>query len=151
MLGRLLTTKGQTLYLPCGVQAWQVQLQLADQLGSMPLVCLTSQTLSHPPLPIHVTFNRNHSEDLRRWLLVQESELFRFRLELLSKASIAEFLRLNDIHYTPVSPEERAELAPMLARAGFRLTLEDVESEQYFQVRNQGRGGGSLGRGQLRP
>ena len=47
---------------------------------------------------------------------MQECELFRFRLELQSKAGIAEFLRLNDIHYTPVSAEERAELAPMLAR-----------------------------------
>ena len=66
---------------------------------------------------------------------MQECELFRFRLELQSKAGIAEFLRLNDIHYTPVSAEERAELAPMLARAGFRLNAEDVKNEQYFQVR----------------
>lgn len=42
-------------------------------------------------------------EDLRRWFIAQEIELFRFRFQPMFKEAIQAFLKLHNLHYTPVS------------------------------------------------
>lgn len=42
-------------------------------------------------------------EDLRRWFIQQEMDLFKFRFNLLPKEKVQEFLKFNDLEYVPVS------------------------------------------------
>lgn len=44
-----------------------------------------------------------YSEELRRWFIAQEMDLFRFRFGRESKESVARFLQENNLNYKPVS------------------------------------------------
>lgn len=44
-----------------------------------------------------------NSEDLRRWFIQQEVDLFRFRFSQEREESILNFLQVNNLNYTPVS------------------------------------------------
>eukprot|EP00911_Craspedida_sp_UC1_P000896 UC1_evm1s683 len=74
------------------------------------------------------------SEDLRRWFLLHEAELFRFRFEQERIEEANLFLKTNDLKYKPVSIEKKQVLAPKLARVGFNLTEESVKGAEYFEV-----------------
>lgn len=47
------------------------------------------------------------TEVLRRWFLSRELEWFKFRFLQLSAESIGDFLKLNNLTYTPISDEEK--------------------------------------------
>lgn len=57
---------------------------------------------------------RENSEELRRWFLSFESQLFRFRLERLSDEERAQFMRANGLQYELVSAEEKEAKREML-------------------------------------
>ena len=42
------------------------------------------------------------SEDLRRWLIAQELDLFRYRFLSLTQAEVQQFLQLQNLLYVPV-------------------------------------------------
>lgn len=67
-----------------------------------------------PPLSLPFFLSKFPSEDLRRWLLQQEAELFRFRLENMYTASMLDFLHLNNLSYTAVSAGLARALNPFL-------------------------------------
>ncbi|XP_044174076.1 DNA primase large subunit-like [Acropora millepora] len=75
------------------------------------------------------------SEDLRRWFLSQEVELFRFRFAYLAETESQqadEFLKSNGLEYKPISEAERREKVKELA---FESILETkVEHTDYFKV-----------------
>ncbi|KAH9504634.1 DNA primase large subunit [Bulinus truncatus] len=50
------------------------------------------------------------SEDLRRWFLLQELDLFRYRFQLENSQSRTEFLVCNNLKYKPVDKDEQAEV-----------------------------------------
>ncbi|KAK0069423.1 DNA primase large subunit [Biomphalaria pfeifferi] len=50
------------------------------------------------------------SEDLRRWFLLQELDLFRYRFQLESSQSRVEFLASNNLKYKPVEKDEQEEV-----------------------------------------
>eukprot|EP00039_Didymoeca_costata_P020020 m.339743 g.339743 ORF g.339743 m.339743 type:complete len:526 (-) comp18947_c0_seq1:193-1770(-) len=74
------------------------------------------------------------SEDLRRWFLTQECELFRYRFEGTATEDVNEFLHMHDMKYEPISMDTKRSLAPKLVASGFKLTEQSVMSMDYFQV-----------------
>ena len=56
--------------------------------------------------PISILKNLNidiFSEDLKRWFISQEMDLFRHRFTLESAESVEQFLRFSKLNYEPVS------------------------------------------------
>lgn len=77
------------------------------------------------------------SEDLRRWFLSQEVELFRFRLTEVAKIDskeVDDFLKANGLNYEPIEPAEREERKEELVEAGFNLSQHKVLATDYFKV-----------------
>ncbi|KAL6758289.1 eukaryotic and archaeal DNA primase, large subunit-domain-containing protein [Haematococcus lacustris] len=79
--------------------------------------------------------------ELRKWLLLQESELFRVRFSqlLLTDSDKREFLERNGLAYCPLSPEEAAILRPQLHAVllSQAMKAEDVATElagSYYKV-----------------
>ena len=53
------------------------------------------------------------TEELRRWLITQESQLFKYRFDSESEDTITQFLKENDLNYQPLDQEElNATIAP---------------------------------------
>lgn len=74
------------------------------------------------------------SEDLRRWFLTQECELFRYRFNTLNPTEITSFIRDNEMNYEPIDDAEKLALLPKLKACGFKLTEETVKRTDYFKV-----------------
>eukprot|EP00047_Mylnosiga_fluctuans_P006135 m.245055 g.245055 ORF g.245055 m.245055 type:complete len:521 (-) comp14592_c0_seq1:83-1645(-) len=72
------------------------------------------------------------SEDLRRWLLQYEAELFRFRLETEAAEDCVAFLAENKLSYELVGMEEKMAHKQALSALG-RLGA-DIESTDYYKV-----------------
>ena len=68
------------------------------------------------------------SEELRRWFLANESELFRFRFENETSANIERFMEKNGLHYESIDDEDRAEIEEEL-KAVFYTTYRQGESK----------------------
>ncbi|XP_069830570.1 DNA primase large subunit [Dendropsophus ebraccatus] len=47
------------------------------------------------------------SEDLRRWFIQQEMDLFRYRFHILPKEKVQDFLKFNGLEYVAISKEEK--------------------------------------------
>lgn len=74
------------------------------------------------------------SEELRRWFLQQEMDLFRFRFQYSNnKEEKKKFLEDNNLHYEPMSPEEKNSLMEKLAAAG-NMNASTVDTKEYFKV-----------------
>ena len=54
------------------------------------------------------------SEDLRRWFLQHECELFRFRFQQSSPGQIDAFMKANNLGYAPIGKDEKRRLATQL-------------------------------------
>ncbi|XP_071835886.1 DNA primase large subunit-like isoform X2 [Apostichopus japonicus] len=74
------------------------------------------------------------SEDLRRWFIAQELDLFRFRFLQENKTSITQFLRDNNLHYTPISMEEKTNLGDKFVKASYALTQATIEHIDFYKV-----------------
>lgn len=67
------------------------------------------------------------SEDLRRWFLTQELDLFRFRFQQEDKESQARFLASNNLKYKPVGKSERESIASQLDAPDSFSNMDGVE------------------------
>ncbi|XP_001639500.2 DNA primase large subunit [Nematostella vectensis] len=75
------------------------------------------------------------SEDLRRWFLLQESELFRFRFVTEEEGKgVEEFLQHNSLSYTPIGEEEKTTFLEKLRDSGYNLTDAAVLASKYYKV-----------------
>ncbi|PFX22105.1 DNA primase large subunit [Stylophora pistillata] len=77
------------------------------------------------------------SEDLRRWFLSQEVELFRSRFMEMAKFDPKEaddFLQANGLKYQTIGEEEKTQKKLELMHSGFRLTSDKVLATDYFKV-----------------
>ncbi|XP_031549848.1 DNA primase large subunit-like [Actinia tenebrosa] len=75
------------------------------------------------------------SEELRRWFLTQETELFRFRFDFeIDPKAIDSFLEHNNLSYTDISKEEKDRLEIKLKDSGYNLPLQLVQATQYYKV-----------------
>ncbi|KAE8603257.1 hypothetical protein XENTR_v10014277 [Xenopus tropicalis] len=74
------------------------------------------------------------SEDLRRWFIQQEMDLFKFRFSLLTKEKVQEFLKLNDLEYVAISQEEKNMHKEDLMNSSFGLSLTKMEDLEFYKV-----------------
>ncbi|XP_060572959.1 DNA primase large subunit-like [Ruditapes philippinarum] len=73
------------------------------------------------------------SEELRRWFLTQEMDLFRFRFKLTSDEHKKEFLKENNLNYESISSEEKTKYQEQLAVVSNKAAS-SVETIEYFKV-----------------
>eukprot|EP01135_Chromosphaera_perkinsii_P005511 Nk52_evm60s352 gene=Nk52_evmTU60s352 len=74
------------------------------------------------------------SEDLRRWFLIQETELFRFRFQQLTSQEKTHFMKLNNLEYTSIDNSEKNAIAKQLVSSCHEVTMETLGNEQFFKV-----------------
>jgi len=71
------------------------------------------------------------SEDLRRWFLMQELDLFRFRFQQENTESRARFLASSGLKYKPISKEERNYVVKELDGTDH---ITDTSNLEYYKV-----------------
>ncbi|EDQ88653.1 uncharacterized protein MONBRDRAFT_32834 [Monosiga brevicollis MX1] len=75
------------------------------------------------------------TEELRRWFLTQECELFRYRLENQSANDITHLLELQNLKYTVVDETEKMSIDRFLRSAALGGDLGgNVKNTEYFKV-----------------
>eukprot|EP01137_Pigoraptor_chileana_P008783 Opistho-2@56107 len=74
------------------------------------------------------------TEDLRRWMLKQETDLFRHRLSTENSREIGDFLASSGLKYVPIGTDKKNALHDKLRAAGAFLSDDDVDKEDYFSV-----------------
>ncbi|XP_035665558.1 DNA primase large subunit-like [Branchiostoma floridae] len=74
------------------------------------------------------------SEDLRRWFLTQEMDLFRFRFQQESKDAIGHFLQLNNLDYQPIPEEEKKALRDELKSSSYEMKGDKFETTDFYKV-----------------
>uniref|UniRef100_H2Z295 DNA primase large subunit n=1 Tax=Ciona savignyi TaxID=51511 RepID=H2Z295_CIOSA len=74
------------------------------------------------------------SEELRRWFLDKELDLFKFRFLHESQSSIQQFLKLNNLSYEPISKEERTRYAAALSTSSYDMSEANVENSLFYRV-----------------
>uniref|UniRef100_A0A1A8EHR1 DNA primase large subunit n=1 Tax=Nothobranchius kadleci TaxID=1051664 RepID=A0A1A8EHR1_NOTKA len=74
------------------------------------------------------------TEDLRRWFIQQEVDLFRYRFNgLLSKQKL-EFLHKNNLQYDAISLKEKKELKEKLVSSTYAVSGITVEDQDFYKV-----------------
>ncbi|KAJ8876242.1 hypothetical protein PR048_024152 [Dryococelus australis] len=74
------------------------------------------------------------SDELRRWFLSKELELFRLRFHCLTPEGIRSFLHINNLDYSPISAEMKASLKDKLYESTFMLSPTQVETLEFYRV-----------------
>ncbi|ESO06820.1 hypothetical protein HELRODRAFT_76894 [Helobdella robusta] len=74
------------------------------------------------------------TEDLRRWFINQEMDLFRFRFQLLQEKQIEEFFHYNSLNYKPISHEEKEELRDRLIDGTAGLNVNHFHSTNFYKI-----------------
>ncbi|KAI2657784.1 DNA primase large subunit [Labeo rohita] len=73
------------------------------------------------------------TEDLRRWFIQQEMDLFRFRFNLLISRHKTEFLHKNNLKYETVSAEEKKSLKDKLIASSYGLSGATLEEHDVYK------------------
>ncbi|KAI7805185.1 putative DNA primase large subunit [Triplophysa rosa] len=74
------------------------------------------------------------TEDLRRWFIQQEMDLFRYRFGHLSSKHKTDFLHKNNLKYDTVSVEEKRILKDKLISSSYGLSGITVEEHDFYKV-----------------
>ncbi|XP_038057684.1 DNA primase large subunit-like [Patiria miniata] len=75
------------------------------------------------------------SEDLRRWFIAQEMDLFRYRFLMeTDKREVARFLQENDLHFTPIPDEEKQQIAKYLCASSYSMSMAMIEHTDFYKV-----------------
>ncbi|XP_039252683.2 DNA primase large subunit-like [Styela clava] len=74
------------------------------------------------------------SDELRRWFLEKEVDLFKYRFNCESTSSIKQFLMLNDMTYYPISEEEKEKFSAHLKLISYDMTQSKVQSTNFYKV-----------------
>ncbi|KAI8482403.1 DNA primase large subunit [Branchiostoma belcheri] len=74
------------------------------------------------------------SEELRRWFLIQEMDLFRFRFGNENTDTIGHFLRQNDLDYRPIPEEEKKALRDDLKSSSYEMKGDKFETTDFYKV-----------------
>lgn len=77
------------------------------------------------------------SEDLRRWFIQQEMDLFKFRFNQLPKDKVQEFLKYSGLEYLAISEEEKKQHHDDLINSTFGLSSTKLEDLEFYKVRFQ--------------
>uniref|UniRef100_A0A672MVA5 DNA primase large subunit n=1 Tax=Sinocyclocheilus grahami TaxID=75366 RepID=A0A672MVA5_SINGR len=74
------------------------------------------------------------TEDLRRWFIQQEMDLFRYRFGDLTSKHKTDFLHKNNLKYETVSAEEKKSLKDKLITSSYGLSGITVEEYDFYKV-----------------
>lgn len=74
------------------------------------------------------------SEDLRRWFIMQEMDLFRYRFLNESTSQITKFMEANDLNYQPIPKEEKERLLPKLIASSRDPNPLTLQSTDFYKV-----------------
>ncbi|XP_041803558.1 DNA primase large subunit [Chelmon rostratus] len=74
------------------------------------------------------------TEDLRRWFIQQEVDLFRFRFNDLSSKQKLEFLHRNNLQYEAISLDEKKSLQDKLVNSSYAVSGITVEDQDFYKV-----------------
>uniref|UniRef100_A0A671QC09 DNA primase large subunit n=1 Tax=Sinocyclocheilus anshuiensis TaxID=1608454 RepID=A0A671QC09_9TELE len=74
------------------------------------------------------------TEDLRRWFIQQEMDLFRYRFNCLHSKHKTDFLHKNNLKYETVSAEEKKNLKDKLIASSYGLSGTKVEEHDVYKV-----------------
>ncbi|XP_071399891.1 DNA primase large subunit-like, partial [Centroberyx affinis] len=74
------------------------------------------------------------TEDLRRWFIQQEVDLFRYRFNDLPPKYKLEFLHRNNLEYNTISLEEKKALSDKLVNSSYAVSGITVEDQDFYKV-----------------
>uniref|UniRef100_A0A1B0GNR9 DNA primase large subunit n=1 Tax=Phlebotomus papatasi TaxID=29031 RepID=A0A1B0GNR9_PHLPP len=74
------------------------------------------------------------SQDLRRWFVTRETELFRLKFMHLSPDGVSEFLKVHDLKYNEMTAKEKDYFKASIASCTFSGSVASVENGKYFKV-----------------
>ncbi|XP_068137529.1 DNA primase large subunit [Hyperolius riggenbachi] len=74
------------------------------------------------------------SEDLRRWFIQQEMDLFKYHFTQLPKEKVSEFLKYNGLEYDAVSEEEKKLHHKDLIHSSHGLSTTKLEDLEFYKV-----------------
>ncbi|GBL86206.1 DNA primase large subunit [Araneus ventricosus] len=72
-------------------------------------------------------------EDLRRWFITQEVDLFRLRFIIETSQARNAFMKDNDLNYEPIEKDERERLNNFLY-LGFNHSIQKVNAAKFYKV-----------------
>ncbi|XP_068423966.1 DNA primase large subunit [Clinocottus analis] len=74
------------------------------------------------------------TEDLRRWFIQQEVDLFRYRFNNLDSKQKLEFLHKNNLQYDTISVEDKKILQDKLVSSSYTVSGVKVEDQDFYKV-----------------
>lgn len=74
------------------------------------------------------------TEDLRRWFITQELDLFRYRFRKESNDATNQFLLEEKLHFEPISQTEKSDLLQNLKDCMFSKDIDQAESVDFYKV-----------------
>ncbi|KAF3708321.1 DNA primase large subunit [Channa argus] len=74
------------------------------------------------------------TEDLRRWFIQQEVDLFRYRFNDLDPKCKLEFLHRNNLQYDTISVKEKKTLLDKLVSSSYAVSGITVENQDFYKV-----------------
>jgi len=74
------------------------------------------------------------SEDLRRWFIARELDLFRLRFSSLSAEGIKRFMQINNLKYEEVSEAEKSQLRECLFESSVMQSIASVDTHVFYRV-----------------
>ncbi|KAM9804335.1 DNA primase large subunit [Neosynchiropus ocellatus] len=74
------------------------------------------------------------TEDLRRWFIQQEVDLFRYRFNELSPQQKLDFLHKNNLQYNTITADEKKLLKDKLVNSSYTVSGITVEGQDFYKV-----------------
>ncbi|XP_062851437.1 DNA primase large subunit [Trichomycterus rosablanca] len=74
------------------------------------------------------------TEDLRRWFIQQEMDLFRFRFNDLHPKHKTDFLHRNNLQYDTISADEKQNLKDQLINSSYGVSGTTVAEQDFYKV-----------------
>ncbi|XP_048515187.1 DNA primase large subunit isoform X2 [Athalia rosae] len=74
------------------------------------------------------------TDDLKRWLIAREVELFKLRYRNLSSEAIQQFLKINDLNYVPISQNDKDDIKQYLCQSTWGHSEANVDVTNFYKV-----------------
>ncbi|XP_034841333.1 DNA primase large subunit [Maniola hyperantus] len=102
----------------CGTQAADVQARRNDHIAHFILRLAYCRT-----------------EELRRWYISRELELFKMRFITMKSDAVEAFFKLNNLCYTSIGDDEKNELMKYLRESTFHQNMQNIETFKFYKVK----------------
>ncbi|XP_034235582.1 DNA primase large subunit-like [Thrips palmi] len=74
------------------------------------------------------------TDDLRRWFIARELDLFKLRFMSLNAEEVRAFLNLNNLCYSPISSEEKETVKEGLCDSTYNMSMSLLSEKDFFRV-----------------